>query len=1003
MADINDMLKNLNNTLESLKSLLEEKKEELKNATEGTKEYRDIEKKIAKIENAIENVSDSIKNKIESTLEDIESSINKSEKTATQKIKEGFEERRKFIEENVKDEEKRNQLLLGLQKEYDKKVLELEKSEYEKRKNLIKSSLVGENQTVFEQLNERFEKEQEEYKKHGLDTLELEKAYNRKRAKLFLDQSQQLVGAISNLVSAGEAQVNDIANSWAVINQGAHDYGRVVGLTASQIQNLNEKTLSFWSDNDITYKFNVGLDEFYKIMGAYNKELGRAVALTNDSMVNLVSMKNILGEEQAIKFTANLDKFGLDVDATKELVEGIVGDARRSGIVLSNLTQNVADNLHLAQQYTFEDGIEGLVKMAEKASAVKWNMQQTAAFAEKVNNVEGAIKTGAQLSVLGGPFARFSNPMGMLYESLNDMEGLQDRIFAMFGSLGEWNQEKGMLDVSTFDKQRIRAAASAMGLNYGDVMNTVQTQARRNVVMEQIKNYGLDKNTTELIANTAQIDRETGRAYVNYEGKKIFANEIGGHKDKDKILKYLETQANSQDENLRDIAQNTLGAKELAEAAVKEVMVDKADMYEYMRVTKNGFQDTVYAIEQSKAVLNQINIVLNAIQSIVGVIAATSAFKGAFGGGMENGGARGIVSGGKYQIYDGPKGKMIGVDGRTSLQRVLMQKGGIWNKTKAGAIGAWNRTKNFMKNGGGAMALAAGGYIGGSLMSNQSERLREKGLHGDADNVNLGAGALTGIGTGAAIGATIGSFIPVIGNAVGGIVGGLIGGTVGLFSANAENEERRIERRNEEIAENIEKEKEDIYHRTGFWLNGDYDLNLLTAIRRGTNNYSSTLRRIMEQNGDGGVIEQLPPTAFAQGGLLQGSSHNEGGMNVIDNNTGEIVAEVEGNEGVVPKNIMEKFGTVDNLINSAMRPLQPMGETLLVEHTNNSPINSSLNVGGSANVNVGGSIQLSMPGGQTYNIADDPAAMRMIGDNVMRHIMTANQQIFNKSEFYRKW
>jgi hypothetical protein len=44
-----------------------------------------------------------------------------------------------------------------------------------------------------------------------------------------------------------------------------------------------------------------------------------------------------------------------------------------------------------------------------------------------------------------------------------------------------------------------------------------------------------------------------------------------------------------------------------------------------------------------------------------------------------------------------------------------------------------------------------------------------------------------------------------------------------------------------------------------------------------------------------------------------------------------------------------------------------------------------------------------MPGGQTYNIAEDPAAMRMIGDSVMRHIMTANQQIFNKTEFYRKW
>lgn len=903
-----------------------------------------------------------------------------------------YEQRNKIIEEDIKDEKKRNEL----QKEFDKEKIDQ-----------LKKTLAYENLTIFEQLNMRFENEKKEYKKHELDTLELEKAYNKKRRQLFLQQSQQLVGAISNLVNAGEAQVKDIADSWAVINQGAHDYGRVVGLTASQIQNLNEKTLSFWSDNDITYKFNVGLDEFYKIMGAYNKELGRAVALTNDSMLNLVSMKNVLGEEQAIKFTANLDKFGLDVDAAKELVEGIVGDARRSGIVLSNLTQNVADNLHLAQQYTFEDGIEGLVKMAEKASAVKWNMQQTAAFAEKVNNIEGAIKTGAQLSVLGGPFAQFSNPMGMLYESLNDMEGLQDRIFAMFGSLGEWNQEKGMLDVSAFNKQRIRAAASAMGLNYGDVMNTVQSQARRNVVIEQIKNYGLDENTTELIANTAQIDRETGRAYVNYEGKKIFANEIRGHKDKDKILKYLETQANSQNENLRDIAQNTLGAKELIDAAVKEVMVDKADMVEYMGVTKNSLQDAVYAIEASKAVLNQINIVLNGIQSIVGVIAATSAFKGVFGGGMGNAGARGLGGargfGGNTMINGGTFGKL----GSYSNAKNIVERYGS-AKAARGAIRRANLKAG--ATGLGIGALGIGGMVTGHLMSAQSQRLRDEGNHKDADNVNLAGGALSGAMSGAAMGAMFGPWGVLIGGVVGGIGGG-------VMSAIQNNEYKKEEKRRKDaewvekaVAEKDEKKqkeindlKEEFYEKTGLELKGDYTEEFIKTLFKGKDQLSHTHRNTLEANGDIDVWNNLHPYSFAAGGILKGSSHAEGGMNVVDNKTGSLVAEIEGDEGIIPKNIMKKFGTVGNLINKAMRPLQPMGEIMSVDANNNTYLNSSLNVGGSASVNVGGSIQLSMPNGQNYNIAEDPAAMRMIGDNVMRHIMSANQQIFNKAEFYRKW
>ena len=395
-------------------------------------------------------------------------------------VEKEYNEQRKKIAQKYADEilsnlnkhSKSKIALLNEEKEKELEILkaagkdttELEKEYAEKRNEILKSSLVEGNKTVFEELNERFQKEYELYKEAGEDTYEIEKAYNKKRRELAVKQVNQIYSAIKNIVKAGEEQINDIAETWGVTNQAAHDYGKTVGLTANKIEKLHAATIGWMSDNNISKQFNIGADEMFKIMGSYNKELKRAVALTNETKLNLVSMRNVMGDEQAIKFTANLDKFGLDVDASKELVQSIVGDARRSGIVLSNLTQNVADNLYLAQQYTFEDGIEGLVRMAEKAAAVKWNMQQTAAFAEKVNNVEGAIKTGAQLSVLGGPFAQFSNPMGMLYESLNDMEGLQDRVFAMFGRLGQWNKEKGMLDISTFDKQRIRAASSAMGL-----------------------------------------------------------------------------------------------------------------------------------------------------------------------------------------------------------------------------------------------------------------------------------------------------------------------------------------------------------------------------------------------------------------------------------------------------------------------------------------------------------------------------------------------------------
>ena len=913
-----------------------------------------IDELIKKIDELIKVINTQKKGKKEKTPEEEKEEKKEKRKEIIETIKNGNKTELELIKERHKEELK---LFRKNSKNY-KALLEKHNEEIrEIREKIIKKSLANENQTIFEKLRERFNQEKKEYEDAQIDTLELEKAFNRERRKLILNQSQQLISSISNLVNLGDKQLKEIKDTWGITNQAAHDYGRAVGYNADQIKRLHSETLDWMSDNDISKQFNIGVEDMFKLMGSYNKELGRAVALTNETKINLVSMKNVIGEETAIKFTTNLDNFGLDVDAAKELVEDIVGDGRRGGLVLSNLSENVANNLHLAQQYTFEDGIEGLVRMAEKATAVKWNMEQTAAFAEKVNNVEGAIKTGAQLSVLGGPFAQFSNPMGMLYESLNDMEGLQDRLFAMFGSLGEWNEEKGMLDISAFDKLRIRAASSAMGLNYSDVINNVQSQARRNVVKEQIRGLGLDTNTTELIANTAQIDRESGRAYVNYGGEKIFANEISGKKNKDDILNYLEKQANSQNENLRDIAHNTLGAMDSIKAIETQWVTDRADTFNKMGVTKENLSKTHEIIMKTKYGLDKISDILMLINTSIGLIGAMRGFGGSRGNAFSN----------------------------TSLRQHIANAGGGTKGIFKGA-GRW-MSGNFAKYGGIGMGIGVAGAVGSHLMNNQVERLRERGNNKDADNVNIGADILGGAATGAAAL----SFLGLGGMAFGALAGGIIGGVT------AKKENERIKE------ETYKKVREEIYEATNVHLKGNYTEEEAREIRKGTNSYTDPIRNMLNARGDGDVIDKLPPRAFAKGGIIEGSSHAEGGLNVVDYKTGNIVANIEGGEGIIPKNVMSKFGTTDNLINKAIKPLQPMGETLQISSTNNNSFNSSLDVGGSANVNVNGIIQLAIPNGQTYNITDDPIVMRAIGDNVMKHIMATSQQIFNKSEFYKKW
>lgn len=999
IGELEEKIARLNSFYEEQARILEANRDSANYSSIQSQSYREEEQLTKELGGSLEVFMKKISDITNRGLEEIEDRLEKHNLEKEELLKKDYEAEKKFIEDRAKDEDQKRKLLLALDEEYNKKVFELEKSEYEKRKNLVKSSLVGENQTVFEQLNERFEKEKEEYKKNGLDTLELEKAYNKKRKELAVKQVGQIYSAIKNLVRAGEEQINDIAETWGVTNQAAHDYGKTVGLTANKIEKLHAATIGWMSSNNISKQFNIGADEMFKIMGSYNKELNRAVALTNETKLNLVSMRNVMGDEQAIKFTANLDKFGLDVDASKELVQSIVGDARRSGIVLSNLTQSVADNLHLAQQYTFEDGIEGLVRMAEKAAAVKWNMQQTAAFAEKVNNVEGAIKTGAQLSVLGGPFAQFSNPMGMLYESLNDMEGLQDRLFAMFGNLGEWNQEKGMLDISVFDKQRIKAAASAMGLNYGDVINTVQSQARRNVVMDQVKGLGLDDNATELIANTAQIDRDTGKAYVMYNDEKVFADQIGSRKDRIDILRELGIQANSKDEDLKDIARNTLGAKDRLDAIKKEMVTDKADMYQMMSVTKDKLADTYEAVLMANEIFKGIDRVLGVISSTVMMIASVSAFRGYMNGstgpaGQMAGGSRNATS---ANGYVGARGGYVQTT-RANGGITRSFANGTTRNYSASTVARYNRMYGNRTGGmslkggwgtnlgvGAGMALGIGGTYASSLMDGQSQKLREKGLHDDADAVNMGGGILGGIAQGAAMGMMFGPWGALIGAGIGGVIGG--------FSAGSENQRIKNERERNEWAK---AQYDYIYDKTGIVLYGDYNEQELISIRGGRSTIGGDLIRKMESQGDGEAYSRLPVDSFGSGGLIRGRSHANGGT----------IIEAENNEFVVNARSTQNNLPLLNAINdNTIRPTQVLSDKVEVGGLGNTNHHMGFD---NLNVNMNGGLQLSLAGGNTQTInsselLSNPSFINGIRDEIIKQINYTTDKSFRKDNYYKKF
>jgi hypothetical protein len=403
---------------------------------------------------------------------------------------------------------------------------------------------------------------------------------------------------------------------WAKANQAAANFSKNVGLGAAGMQNLLSETIRFSNQAQIGIKYNKSLEEMIKLQQEYTNAVGRNIGLTDNYKESLAAMSAVMGDQKTADIAGKLENFGINPEETGRRMGKMFSDASKKGIAFSKYSETFANNIKMAQNYTFANGVKGVASMAEKATKLKLEMQSVAQFAEKVNTVEGAITTGAKLQVLGGAFTQFADPLQMLYEGTSDAEGLQDRIINMFGDLGRFNKLTGEVEVSAFDRQRIRAAGEAIGVNSAELMDMIHAKGKRNEIANQMRGLGYSADLEELIMNTATFD-DSGRAGVSINGQFVGVDQLAGREQELIALNQTET------EDIKEIATTLRGWDDTMQGFKKQLDAKQASWVEKSGLGSMGMQAVQY--------LGQANWALN---TIVGVLTAGKAINfgmGAYG------------------------------------------------------------------------------------------------------------------------------------------------------------------------------------------------------------------------------------------------------------------------------------------------------------------------------------------------------------------------------------
>ena len=808
----------------------------------------------------------------------------------------------------------------------------------------------------------------------------------------------------------------DFLDVWGKIDQSASKFAKTIGTGAVGMERLRKNAIESVQKGRFGAKYNVSADELIGLQETYSNTIGRNIQISASDQENMAAMFRVMGEGGG-DFAAKLENFGLSYTDAANKAGKMFKEAGKYGISFDKYSKNVANNIKLAQNYTFKNGIKGLESMAKKATAMKLDMQQVASFADKVSTVEGAINTGAQLQVLGGSFAQFSDPMGMMNEALTDMEGLQDRFEKMIGGLGNFDAQKGEIAISAFDKQRIKVAAEAMGMSYDQVMETTMAKGRQKFIGGQIANKGYTEDEQELLKNIATV--QNGKATVSYvdsSGKKQEVNLAEKSLSKTE-LEMIKQQTQSESDDIKDIATTLRGWDDVMQGTKKQYENTKAAIIE-----RRGWgvkaKNIVEHVGESNRLLG---LILNAVIALGLGNAALSMLRG--GGKLINGRSGGAgrrvlgtttkpTSGGGFKnVWESAarsagggvlkSARVVKNAGKSLTKAGYNTLGNIFTKGGQGiqkvGIGLAKNGGKFLKVGGGIASGAISGVLTGIDEFGKGGKDYGKNAKGKSRNwrkYGRTAGSAVGGGFGAVLGGALGSMIaPGIGTAIGAALGGMTGDAIGKWVGGGFANQKRRARKAEEFG-------------LGGMLSGDYSVSQLRKISQGKVVAGSKLEQKLKANNDLDTAKDIKQikeqqanidkqivtansieittndniatgkSSMANGGMLNGPSHAQGGMPILGSNI-----EVEGGEFVVNKRSAKKYQNTLNAINSMgnggiIKPRKmETGGSIIINQTGGKLGGQSFGVDkitvDPINVNVSGSIKLEGANGQKAELTAD--------------------------------
>jgi hypothetical protein len=209
------------------------------------------------------------------------------------------------------------------------------------------------------------------------------------------------------------------------------------------------------------------------------------------------------------KLLENAEKFrnvGLGLSDAAKAVTNIGMKSVSLGLNAKKVSEDIILNIEKLNSYGFKNGIEGLGRMVQEAKALNISIDKSLNIAEKLFDPAQAIDMSANLAALGGAFGDFADPIKLMYDATNNVEGLQKSLIGAARGLATYNAEQGRFEVAGANLRRANEIAKALGMSTGELANTAVKAANKFSAMSKLDMFpSLTKDQKEFVSNLATM------------------------------------------------------------------------------------------------------------------------------------------------------------------------------------------------------------------------------------------------------------------------------------------------------------------------------------------------------------------------------------------------------------------------------------------------------------------------------------------------------------------